>query len=311
MPERILIVDDEEVNRELLEAVLTEEGYVVEQSPDGPTALAQAVAQPPDLILLDLLMPGMQGLDVCRRLKQAPDTGRIPVIVVTAVGQVPTKEAALTSGADDFLTKPIQADDLRARVRAMLKVRGIRQELDRTLAYLHELETNRRVQRQAALVPEGVWEQPAPREAAGPIALLLVDDEELTREFYSDLLVEHGFRLFAASSGPEGLALADAHPIEAAILDIVMPEMSGLEVLEKLRAEDPHLPIIMLTSHATSQNAITALKLGASDFIVKGLDHHLVILAVHRAVRTRRETLQRLEEIARLQRRILELEARP
>jgi DNA-binding response OmpR family regulator len=311
MSERILVVDDEESNRDLLDVILTAEGYTVEQAPDGPTALMRAGAAPPDLILLDVRMPEMNGIEVCRRLKQSAVTERIPVIVVTAVGQMATKETVLTSGADDFVTKPIQADDLRARVRAMLKVRRIRQELDRTLAYQHELEAIRRETQSVSPAQDRSKTTPGLPAECEPIAVLLVDDEILTREFYGEFLSEHGFRVHTASSGREGLALAAQHPVEVAILDIVMPEMSGLEVLEQLRAADPYLSIIMLTSHATSQNALAALKLGATDFISKGLDHHLVLLAVHRAVRQRRESLQHAKEIARLQARVEELEARP
>jgi DNA-binding response OmpR family regulator len=309
MPETILVVDDEAINRELLEAILVGEGYAVAQAPDGPTALAMARATPPDLILLDLLMPGMQGLEVCQRLMQEPSTDQIPVIVVTAVGEIAAKEAALTGGVDDFVTKPIEPDDLRARVRAMLSVRRIRQELDRTLAYLHELETTRREQRRASLAG-ATAKSPAQPERERNIAVLLVDDEPLSREFYMDLLTEHGFTVLSAASGPEGLRLASERSIEAVLLDIVMPGMSGLEVLQTMQARDPDLPVIMLTSHPTSQNAIAALKLGAQDFIIKGLDHSLVAMSVHRAVRHRRETLDRRAEIERLQATVRELEAR-
>jgi DNA-binding NtrC family response regulator len=89
----------------------------------------------------------------------------------------------------------------------------------------------------------------------------------------------------------------------------MMPGMSGLEVLERVHRQDPDLPVIMLTAFPSSQNAIAALKLGAFDFLVKGLSHELVLLAVHRAVRHRRETLARLQEIAQLRRRIDELVA--
>lgn len=308
MAERILVVDDEAVNRELLEAILTQAGFEVEMAEDGEAALAQATAAPPDLILLDLLMPKMTGLEACQRLKQAPQTGDIPIIVVTAIGQVTTKEAVLTSGADDFMTKPIQPDDLRVRVEAMLKVRRIRQDLDRTLAYLHELEAARQTQRHAALTQVVAEDRTATSQVPTPMPILLVDDDALTRQFYGDLLVEHGFRVFAATNGPEGLALAREHAPEVAILDIMMPDMTGLEVLERLHAEIPDLPVIMLTGFPNSQNAIAALKLGAFDFIVKGLDHSLVALAVHRAVRHRRETLKTREEITRLRACVVELE---
>ncbi|MFI5341414.1 MAG: response regulator [Candidatus Methylomirabilales bacterium] len=305
MAEMILVVDDEAATRDLLEAILAGAGYQVAQAEGGAAALAHAAASPPDLILLDLLMPEMSGFEVCQRLKQDAATAGAPVIVVTAHGQGRNKEAALTSGADDFVMKPIQAEDLLARVCAMLKVRGIRHDLGRTLAYLHELEAARHALRRKprdgviSEAPSGL--PPTPTTPS----ILLGDAETLTREFYGDLLAEHGFRVFATRDGAEALELARRHPVEAAILDIMMP---GLEVLEALHAQDPDLPVIMLTAHASSHNVIAALKLGAVDFIVKGMEHDLVVLAVHRAVRHRREALNTQREIERLRTRIAELE---
>ncbi len=310
MVETILIVDDETGNRELLEAILTEAGYQVVEAATGAEALAQATAAPPDLILLDLMLPGMSGFEVCERLKQEPTTGAVPIIVVTALGQVRTKEHALTSGADDFVRKPVEPEDLRTRVAAMLKVRSIRQELDRTLAYLHELEAARHAQRRAA-VSSVVAKGAAPPEAASQdLPVLLVDDEALTRQFYGDMLADHGFRVLAASDGAEALALASHTPIEAVLLDLMMPGMSGLEVLGRLKAQDPDLPVIVLTAHASAPNAITALKLGAFDFIIKGLAPDLVVLAVHRAVRHRRNTVTTRRETEWLRARIAEMEER-
>jgi two-component system cell cycle response regulator len=309
MVETILVVDDEPANRDLLEAILTGVGYRVVQAEGGPAALAQATAAPPDLILLDLMMPGMSGFEVCQRLKQEPATAEVPVIVVTVLGQINNKETALSSGADDFLTKPVRAEDLLARVRAMLKVRRIRQDLDRTLAYLHELDATRHAQRREALASLAPTPEPRREQVPPAPVVLLVDDESLTRDFYGDFLAEHGFQVMVAGSGVEALELARQHPVEVAILDIMMPGMSGLEVLERLHAQDSHLPVIMLTAYPSSRNAITALKLGAFDFIVKGLGHELVLLAVHRAVRQRRETLATREEVAQLRSRIAELEA--
>ncbi|MBI4839569.1 MAG: response regulator [candidate division NC10 bacterium] len=306
MAETILVVDDEETNRELLEAILTAAGYLVEQADGGPAALAQAKAQPPDLILLDLVMPGMNGFEVCQRLKEDPRTAAVPVIAVTALGAVQAKEWALTRGADDYLTKPFDPEELRARAQAMLKVRNIRQELDRTLAYLHELEAVRHVRRRATLAGLVAVAPPVPPPAP---SVLVVDDEALTRDFYGGLLAEHGFQVATASHGAEALELARRHPVEVVILDIMMPGMSGLEVLERLRAKDPDLPVIMLTAHASSRNAIAALKLGAFDFIVKGLDHNLVVLAVHKALRHRRAALHQKQEVERLRNRIATLEA--
>jgi two-component system cell cycle response regulator len=308
MGERILVVDDEEGNRELLEAIFLAEGYTVSLAEDGPSALLKVSAERPDLILLDLLMPGMAGLEVCRRLKADPATVSVPIIVVTAVGQVTAKETLLTSGADDFVTKPIQSEDLRVRVRAMLQVRSIRQDLDRTLCYLRALEGERDDKHQAVRAPRT---PETPPTAVEPTAatVLLVDDDPLSREFYGAVLTDHGFVVITAASGEEALALASAPVVEAVLLDIVIPATSGLEILETLHARRPELGVIMLTSHPTSQHAINALKLGALDFLVKGLDPDLVVLAVHRAIRHRGEAVRRRVESERLQTRVRELEA--
>lgn len=304
MGHRILVVDDEQVNRELLEAMLLQDGYAVDCVNDGLAAMEAVRLGRPDLVLLDLMMPGMNGLEVCECLKEEAETADIPIIIVTGLGQVAAKEAALTRGADDFIIKPVQAHDLRERVGAMLKVRQVRQELDRTLAYLHELDAARRSRRQTALSQLLLAPLGRPADIPTPMPILLVDDDALTRQFYQDLLSEHGFQVQSAGSGKDGLLLAEQQSFDAAVLDIVMPGMSGLQLLEHLRLRDPDLPAIMLTAHVSSQNAIAALKLGAFDFIVKGLDQSLVVLAVHRAVRQRRDTLARRQEIEELRARL-------
>ncbi|MFB3819466.1 MAG: response regulator [Candidatus Methylomirabilales bacterium] len=307
--ETVLVVDDEEPNRELLEAILEADGYRVLQAADGAEALARVAADRPDIVLLDLLMPGMSGLEVCERLKQDPERGDLPILVVTALGQISAKEAALTRGADDFVTKPIRAEEIRARVAAMLKVRHLRQDLDRSLAYLHELEVARRVQRRAIL-SQMLADRALPAvQPAGAARILLVDDEGLAREFYGDLLTEHGFEVHTATGGEAALELTSRQAFDVAILDIVMPGMSGLQLLEELRRRQPDLPAIMLTGHLSSQHALAALKLGAFDFIVKGLEHSLIVLAVHRAIRSRRERQERQAALDTLKRRVAELEA--
>lgn len=305
----ILIVDDEPANVDLLEALLAPTGHTIRTASGGLPALQMVKQEPPDLILLDLMMPGMSGFEVCQRLRAEESTAHLPIIIVTALGQLGSKERALALGADDYLTKPIQAAEVLTRVEAMLRVRHLRQDLDRTLAYLHELDVSRYAHRRQLL--EGMGGAP-PREtgeAAAPV-VLLVDDEELTRVFYGDLLADHGFRVVATASGSEALQAASQHPLETVVLDLMMPEMSGLETLEQFRQRFPDVPVVILTAHPSSQNAIAALKLGAFDFIVKGLQHELVILAVRRAVRRSAEVRQQRLALAALEARIRELEAR-
>jgi two-component system cell cycle response regulator len=308
----IVAVDDERENLELLEAVLTPAGHTVRKVAGGREALQAIELEAPELILLDLMMPGVSGFDVCEMLRANERTARIPIIIVTALNQVPVKERILRLGADDYVTKPIRGAEVIARVDAMLKVRHLRQDLDRALAYLHELELARHAHRRRTLKELEGAATGAVREPRDPTAsmVLLVDDEELPRQFYGDLLVEHGFRVVAVASGAEAMEAASQFAVEAVLLDIMMPEVSGLQTLELLQQRFPDLPVIILTAHPSSQNAVTALKLGATDFIVKGLQPDLLVLAVRRAIHRSAELREKRELIAALEARIRELEAR-
>jgi two-component system alkaline phosphatase synthesis response regulator PhoP len=127
--ERVLVVDDEETIRELVEHHLEREGYAVRCAASGEAALKAARSERPDLVLLDLMLPGMDGLDVCKALKAGPDTSAVPVIVLTAKGEEADVVAGLEVGADDYVTKPFSPRVLLARVKAVLR-RNARDDLD-------------------------------------------------------------------------------------------------------------------------------------------------------------------------------------
>jgi DNA-binding response OmpR family regulator len=116
----ILVVDDNEDNAEILRAYLESRGYAVAVAPDGRTALAKLEDTDPDLILLDVMMPGMDGWEVCRTIKNHPDFNRIRVIMVTAKGAWEDKHEGMRSGADDYLVKPVDLEELSRRVERNL-----------------------------------------------------------------------------------------------------------------------------------------------------------------------------------------------
>lgn len=119
----ILVVDDNAENREIVTRVLEHEGYSVCTAGNGAEALELVGAQPVDLILLDVMMPGMDGVEACRRLKEDPDTRLVPVVIMTALGQVEHRVRGIAAGADDFLTKPVSRDELLARIQTSLRVK--------------------------------------------------------------------------------------------------------------------------------------------------------------------------------------------
>ena len=122
---RILVVDDRAEGRKLLALRLQHEGYVVVQAQDGLQALALAAAEPPDLVLLDVLMPGIDGFEVCRRLRLMPQMQAVPVVMVTSLDATDDCVRGLEAGADDFIPKPFNAVELQARVRSLLRVKAL------------------------------------------------------------------------------------------------------------------------------------------------------------------------------------------
>ena len=127
---RILVVDDTPMNVKLLEGVLAGHGYTVITAPSGAVALERVRAEQPDLVLLDVVMPEMSGYEVCRRLRADEATRLLPVVMVTALDPVTERVKGIEVGADDFLTKPINQPELLARVRSLLRIRALHQELE-------------------------------------------------------------------------------------------------------------------------------------------------------------------------------------
>jgi len=137
---RILIVDDKPMNVEVLEASLIAEGYDVLKAYNGKEALEIVNSAKPSLVLLDIRMPEMDGYEVCRTIKDNPETANIPVIMVTVYNEIGEIEKGVEAGADDFLSKPVDRIAILTRVRSGLKIGKLKNELERTLSYLREVE---------------------------------------------------------------------------------------------------------------------------------------------------------------------------
>ena len=139
MPGKILIVDDQSSARTALETLLRREGYEVRDASNGPSALAACTDFKPDLILLDILMPGMDGFEVCRRIKATPETRLTPVVLITGLSDTEDRIRGINAGADDFLSKPIDVNELLARSRSLLRLKQYTDELENAETVLFSL----------------------------------------------------------------------------------------------------------------------------------------------------------------------------
>ena len=139
MDEKILIVDDETGARAALEFLLRREGFQVRDAADGRTAIQECASFRPDLILLDIMMPGMDGFEVCRRIKATPETRLTPVVLITGLTATEDRIKGINAGADDFLSKPIDLNELLARTRSLLRLKQYTDELENAEAVLFSL----------------------------------------------------------------------------------------------------------------------------------------------------------------------------
>jgi len=143
-PPKILIADDNFQNVELLEAYLGGIDCERRTAVDGEDTLRAVAEFHPDLILLDVMMPRLSGFEVCKKLRSEPETRELLVLMVTALNEPSDFERGVQAGADDFLTKPVNKVELLCRIRSLLRVRHLKSQLDRTLAYLAEVERESR-----------------------------------------------------------------------------------------------------------------------------------------------------------------------
>ena len=173
---KILVVDDEIKNVKLLEALLAPRGYAISKAYDGKEALRLVHQESPDLILLDVMMPGMSGFEVCQTLKDNPKTHLIPVVIMTALGQVEDRITGIRAGADDFLTKPVHRDELMARIETSLRLKQHVDSLEQTKDQLSKF-VPRVVQRLIRENPE----TPALETREQDVSVLFVDISGYTK----------------------------------------------------------------------------------------------------------------------------------
>jgi signal transduction histidine kinase/DNA-binding response OmpR family regulator len=229
---RILVIEDDPGAVRLLRTYLEGEGYEVEVAPDGEAGMAAASREAPDAIILDVLLPGIDGWEVLRRLKADPALRDLPVVVVTVVDE---RNVAMSLGAVDYFLKPVKPEALLARLSQYTFTTKVK---------------------------------------LGPVRVLTIDDDPVARDLVTNALRPEGFEVVAAGSGQEGLDMALEEPPDLVICDLLMPDMDGYEVVDRLHANEAtkDVTILILTGQELSTADRQRLNGKVAEIVGKGVD---------------------------------------
>jgi two-component system, cell cycle response regulator len=261
MTARILIVDDVPSNTRLLEAKLAAEYYQTATGQNGAECLRLARSWQPDLILLDVMMPEMDGYECCRLLKDDQLTLHIPVVMVTALGEPSERLRGLEAGADDFLTKPVDYDTLLARVRSLVRLKRL----------LDEWRARGETARALGLTGQ----QSAIPSVTGARALV-VDDWDLGAEHVQQALSREGIVPGRARTEADAIALSAAIPFDLIVLSLGISSDDPLRLASSLRAADAthDIPLLLLAEPEQRGRLLRGFDLGATDWLLRPVDEN-------------------------------------
>ncbi len=278
MTARVLVVDDVPANVKLLEARLSAEYFDVVTAMSGVEALAIAERAECDIVLLDVMMPDMDGFEVCRRLKTNPVTHHLPVVMVTALDQPSDRVKGLDAGADDFLTKPVSDVALIARVRSLSRLKMMTDELRMRAV------TSREIGIQSA-------EREAIVEAGRNGRVLVVDDRRssyerivtmLAGDHHVDVEADPSAALFRAAEGNYDLL----------IVSLGLENFDGLRLCSQMRSLDRtrNVPILAIAEADNNTRLVRALEIGVNDYLVRPIDKNELSARVRTQIKRKRYT---------------------
>lgn len=276
MTARVLVVDDILANVKLLEARLTAEYFEVLTAMNGPEAIEIVEAEQCDIVLLDVMMPGMDGFEVCRHIKNNPQTHHIPVVMVTALDQPADRVRGLEAGADDFLTKPVSDIALVTRVRSLVRLKMMTDELRMRAATSREM---------------GMTD---PFEAAARVSgrngrVLVVDDRPSSSERIRQTL-KAAHQVDIEAQPQEALFRVADENYDVLVISLDLQEFDGLRLCSQIRSLDRtrNLPILIIVDPDESARLMRGLDMGVNDYVMRPIDKNEMVARVDTQVRRKR-----------------------
>ena len=275
MTARILVVDDIPANVKLLEARLLAEYFDVLTAEDGFRALEICERTQVDVILLDIMMPGIDGFEVCERLKSNPKTAHIPVVMVTALDQPSDRVRGLKAGADDFLTKPVNDLQLIARVKSLVRFKMLSDELRARMQ-------GSRAANLDALLRTDAGSDEAPQ-------ILLVDERASSQERMIKTLKPVA-EVHAMADPQSALFHAAENPFDLVIVNAHFENYDPLRLCSQLRSLERtrFIPVLLVTEQGDNDMVVRALDLGVNDYIVRPVDPNELVARTLTQIRRKR-----------------------
>lgn len=273
MTARILVVDDIPANVKLLEARLTAEYFDVVTAVDGFEALEICDRDAIDIVLLDVMMPGMDGFEVCRRLKSDPGTSHIPIVMVTALDRASDRIAGLEAGADDFLTKPVKDLQLLSRVRSLVRLKSLTDELRLRASTTRSIGIQEMLGRR---LPE-IFELPS---------VLLIDENPASAERTAGM-IRNACDVETASGVNEGVFLAMDRSLDCILISTRATNFDPLRLCSQLQSFDRtrYVPIILIADEGEETRIMRAFELGAHDYVMRPVDRQELTARIRTQVR--------------------------
>jgi two-component system cell cycle response regulator len=272
----VLVVDDVPANVKLLEAKLSNEYYDVITAKDGYECIEQVKNRKPDLVLLDVMMPGMDGFETCRQLKQDAEVAHIPVVMVTALSEPSDRVQGLEAGADDFITKPINDTALFARVRSLVRIKVL----------IDELRLRDQSGLQLGITPENL----AISVDIADAQMVVIDDDAVQARRLNEKLSGVGYHVQLFKESQPALEASKARTPDAIIISHELAEMDGLRLAMQFKAIESlrHVPIIMLVEEDQQHLMLKGLDLGVNDYLVTPVDWNELFARVKTQIRRKR-----------------------
>ncbi|NKE45915.1 PleD family two-component system response regulator [Roseomonas frigidaquae] len=275
MTARILVVDDIAANLRLLEIKLLNEYYEVAIAASGPEALTTVQRWMPDVVLLDVMMPGMDGYEVCRRLKAQPGTAHIPVVMITALTDPAERVRGLEAGADDFLSKPVDDATLFARLRALLRMKQV---LD---AWRLRAETARDL---------GFEPPPGPSPSVAGARALIVNEDAAEAEALGVVLGADGIEVAHCTDPAESWDILQDGLHDVVLLSLSLDGGDALRLASRLRAHanTRDVPVLLVADPGQKNLVLRGFDLGANDHVIRPVDPNELRARVRNQIRRKR-----------------------